>query len=131
MPNEAKVKIPNYPADMLAALIADYNGGKGLNVDELAVKYSNWNGKGKVLNGRSVRSKLVFEKVYVPAETVASKPLKDEGPSKKELIEVLRKMEIFDEDALNGLGSATKSAIAAVIDAVTPTGEVSDEQVAA
>lgn len=131
MPTEAKIKTPNYSPELVKAIVADYNDGNGLSVKELAAKYSNFNGDGKIRNERSIRSKLVFEKVYKAGATAptSSNP-KNDGPSKKELIAVLRATNLFDEKALTGLESATKSAIEAVIGIVPKKAGDTDEQVA-
>lgn len=65
---------------------------------------------------RSVRSKLVREGVYVAPVKPAAKP-KDEGPTKKEMLNTLETLVSFD---VNGLTGATKPAIASLIEAFTP-----------
>lgn len=60
---------------------------------------------------RSVRSKLVREGVYV-ATPDKPKTKKEEGPTKKELLNQLESLVSFD---VNGLMGATKEAIAHVI----------------
>lgn len=63
---------------------------------------------------RSVRSKLVREGVYVAPVKPAAKP-KDEGPTKKEMLNTLEAIAPFGVDGLIG---ATKPAIAALIEFV-------------
>ncbi len=95
------IKAPNYTPELVNAIKADYDGGKGLTTKELAVEYDR--------PEKSIRGKLVHEKVYVPVE----KPIKtfvDNGPSKKELLADLEKFG-FSEDAIKGLGNATKTAL--------------------
>jgi hypothetical protein len=60
---------------------------------------------------RSVRSKLVREGVYVAVEK-AVKAKREEGPTKKELLNQLESLVDFE---VNGLMGATKEAIAHVI----------------
>ena len=75
---------------------------------------------------RSVRSKLVREGVYVAPVKPAAKP-KDEGPTKKEMLNTLETIAPFGVDGLVG---ATKPAIAALIafvESVTATDEIETE----
>ena len=60
---------------------------------------------------RSVRAKLVREGVYVAPVKAEPKP-KDEGPTKKEMLQELAGLTSID---LTGLAGATKEAIANVI----------------
>lgn len=66
---------------------------------------------------KSVRGKLVSLKVYKAVDKPV-KTLKDEGPSKKDQLEVLEGMG-FSANALKGLENATKSALAEVIERST------------
>ena len=65
-------KAPKYSPELVAKLIADYSGGKGLTAKEIAEKHN--------LAVRSVIGKLVSEKVYVKAE-VTPKTFTDNGPT--------------------------------------------------
>jgi phosphoenolpyruvate carboxylase len=103
--SEKKVKV-NYSAedaDKLAALYAEH-GNAGMKVIA------------EVMNRtvKSVRSKLVAMKVYVPDAKAPAKDAKDEGPTKKELLADLYALG-FDVDGLDG---ATKVAISRLIDLV-------------
>lgn len=105
---EKPVKAPNYTSELVDQIKADYDGGKGLSAKELAVKYNR--------SVRSIVGKLVSEKVYVKAE-VPVKEHVDTGPTKKEYQKILEDLG-FSADAVNGLGNATKNALAEVIEKV-------------
>ena len=95
-------KAPNYTDEMVVAITASYEAGTP--VEDIAEAI----GKSK----RSVISKLVREGVYVAAEKPKAK--RDNGPSKKEL---LNRLEEVDPSApINGLWGAKKQAIAWIID---------------
>jgi hypothetical protein len=100
---DAKTKTVNYTAEMVERMVSMYEqlGNEGL--DEIAQTL------GRPV--RSVRSKLVREGVYVAAP-VKAKAKRDEGPTKKELLNALETLVSFD---VNGMTGATKEAIAAVI----------------
>jgi hypothetical protein len=100
---DAKTKTVNYTAEMVERMVSMYEqlGNEGL--DEIAQTL------GRPV--RSVRSKLVREGVYVAAP-VKAKAKREEGPTKKELLNELETLVSFD---VNGLTGATKEAIAAVI----------------
>ena len=73
---------------------------------------------------RSVRSKLVREGVYVAAPE-KPKAKKEEGPTKKELLNQLESLVAFD---VSGLMGATKEAIAHVIALAEQHGESADAE---
>lgn len=73
---------------------------------------------------RSVRSKLVREGVYVTAPE-KPKAKKEEGPTKKELLNQLESLVAFD---VSGLMGATKEAIAHVIALAEQHGESADAE---
>ena len=99
---EAKTKPANYTDEMVARMLDMYEqlGNDGLDTIAEAI--------GKPV--RSVRSKLVREGVYVATPKV--KAAKVEGPSKKELLNILEDMVPFPVDGLTG---ATKEALAHLI----------------
>jgi len=99
---EAKTKPANYTEEMVARMLDMYEqlGNDGLDAIAEAI--------GKPV--RSVRSKLVREGVYVATPKV--KAAKVEGPSKKELLNILEDMVPFPVDGLTG---ATKEALAHLI----------------
>lgn len=105
----AAEKKVNYTEAQVAQMIADYQAGE--SVETIAESM------GKAV--RSVRSKLVREGVYVAAEK-APKAKREEGPTKKEL---LRELEAVAPFAVEGFMNATKEAIQAVIDVLTPKAE--------
>jgi hypothetical protein len=101
-------KQPNYTPELENTIKALYDGGKGKSVADIAAEINR--------TPKSVLGKLVHMGVYVPAE----KPVKtfaDQGPSKKELLAVLESIG-FSEDALKGLGNATKPALQEVVERV-------------
>lgn len=98
----AAEKKVNYTAELTTSIVDRYTAGE--SVEAIAESI------GKAV--RSVRSKLVREGVYVAAE----KPVKakrEEGPSKKELLNELELLVGFSVDGLTG---ATKEAIGHVIE---------------
>jgi hypothetical protein len=93
----------NYTTAMVETMLSMYTDLGNDGIEEIARTL------GRPI--RSVRSKLVREGVYVaPAEK--PKAVKDEGPTKKELVNELEKLVDFEVEGLMG---ATKSAIASVI----------------
>lgn len=108
----------NYTPEMVDQMVAMYEelGNDGLETIAETL------GRGV----RSVRSKLVREGVYVAAEKPkASK--RDDGPTKKELLNRLEEIAPFGVDGLMG---ATKAAITEIIAFVESVQEPVDEQVA-
>ena len=108
MAKSTEAKQPNYTPELEKQLIELYDGGKGKSVAEIAAEINR--------TPKSVLGKLVHMGVYVPSE----KPVKtfaDQGPSKKELLAVLEQIG-FSEDALKGLGNATKPALQEVVERV-------------
>jgi len=99
----ADAKTANYTAAQVESLVEMYAelGNEGMEQIAQALNKS----------VRSVRSKLVREGVYVASPKTA-KVAKDNGPSKKELLNDLEAIVGFDVTGLNG---ATKSAIADLI----------------
>lgn len=100
---EAKAKTVNYTEEMVSKMLEMYASLGNEGIDEIA----------EAINRpkRSVIAKLVREGVYVATPKGAKAP-KDEGPSKKELLNQLEPLVSFD---VNGLTGATKGVIAAVI----------------
>lgn len=100
---DTKTSKVNYTEAMVEQMLAMYAelGNEGL--DEIAATV------GKPV--RSVRSKLVREGVYVAAPE-KPKAKKEEGPTKKELLNQLESLVSFD---VSGLVGATKEAITHVI----------------
>lgn len=105
----AAEKKVNYTDAQVAQMIADYQAGQTVEAIAEAM--------GKAV--RSVRSKLVREGVYVAAEK-APKAKREEGPTKKEM---LRELEALAPFEVEGFLNATKEAIQAVIDLLTPKAE--------
>lgn len=105
MSNVVKAKAPNYSDAETAQLIADYNGGNGMSVAEIAAKMNR--------TPKSVQGKLVFLKVYVPA-VKAVKTFADQGPAKKELTKALE--QYLSPECVTGLNNATKSALAELVE---------------
>lgn len=101
---DAKTSKVNYTEAMVETMLNMYAelGNEGL--DEIAEKLQR--------PVRSVRSKLVREGVYVAAEKPKAAK-REEGPTKKELLNQLESLVSFD---VNGLAGATKEAIAHVIE---------------
>jgi hypothetical protein len=100
---DAKTKTVNYTDEMVQRMVSMYEQLGNEGMDEIAEAI------GRPV--RSVRSKLVREGVYVAAPTKA-KAKREEGPTKKELLNALEALVDFD---VNGLTGATKEAIAHVI----------------
>lgn len=97
------MKQPNYSSSMTAQIIEDYNNGT--EISEIATSI------GKSV--RSVRSKLVREKVYIPQEKT-SRSKKSNEPTKKELLNTLDELVSF---STTGLMGATKESILDLINA--------------
>jgi hypothetical protein len=97
---DAKV---NYTESMVEQMLAMYAELGNEGIEQIA----------QTLNKpvRSVRSKLVREGVYIAVEK-AVKAKREEGPTKKELVNELESLVDFPVDGLLG---ATKEAIASVI----------------
>lgn len=95
-------KAPNYTPEQEEQLVALYNeyGNEGMNQIAEALAKS----------VKSVRGKLVHMKVYVPTPKEA-KPVRDEGPTKKELLNTLEGTG-FD---VTGFENATKAALERLI----------------
>ena len=108
---DAKTKTVNYTAEMVERMVAMYEQLGNEGMDEIAEAV------GRPV--RSVRSKLVREGVYVaaPAKTKAKR---EEGPTKKDLLNELEALVDFD---VTGLTGATKEAIAHVIALAQPKSE--------
>jgi transposase len=102
---EKSEKALNYSPELVAQIVADYDGGNGLSIKEIAAKYNR--------STRSITGKLVNLGKYVKPEVVEKAPA-DTGPTKKEYLEVLKGLD-FSEIALDGLKGATKPALAEVI----------------
>jgi hypothetical protein len=105
----AAEKKVNYTEAQVAQMIANYQAGE--SVEMIAESM------GKAV--RSVRSKLVREGVYVAAEKPA-KSKREEGPTKKEMLRELEELAPFP---VEGFLNATKEAIQALIDVLTPKAE--------
>jgi hypothetical protein len=101
---EAKTKTINYTSEMVDRMVSMYEqlGNDGMDAIAEAVNRP----------VRSVRSKLVREGVYVAAP-VKAKAKREEGPSKKDMLNELETLVYFD---VNGLTGATKEAIGGVIE---------------
>lgn len=97
----AAEKKVNYTEAQTAEIIERYQAGE--TVEQLAESL------GRAV--RSVRSKLVREGVYVAAEK-APKSKREEGPTKKEMLNTLESLVPFPVDGLMG---ATKEAIGFLI----------------
>lgn len=97
-------KIVNYSVEMTDKIISDYQNG--IEISEIA------DAIGKSV--RSVRSKLVREKVYIPQEKT-SRSKKVQEPTKKELLNVLEEKVSFP---VIGFMGATKESIQDLIDFV-------------
>ena len=97
-------KIVNYSVEMTDKIISDYQNG--IEISEIA------DAIGKSV--RSVRSKLVREKVYIPQEKT-SRSNKVQEPTKKELLNVLEEKVSFP---VIGFMGATKESIQDLIDFV-------------
>ena len=94
----------NYTEDLTNQIIADYDGGNGMSVQEIADKI------GKPV--ASVRAKLVREQVYVPQEKVKAE--RKTGPGKKDIIRDL--VPFVGEETANGLMGAKKDALVSIRD---------------
>jgi len=92
---------PNYTAEMTALVVDQYQNGTSVeDISEMVTR-----------SVRSVRSKLVREGVYVAAaKPTAAK--RDNGPTKKELLNQLEAVAPFPVDGFVG---ATKDAIKSLI----------------
>ena len=112
----AAEKKMNYTAEMTADLIERYQAGE--SVESLGRAF------GKT--PRSIISKLVREGAYVAPEKPA-KVAKDEGPTKKELLNTLESLVDFPVEGLMG---ATKEAIAHVIALAEAVGAENQGEVA-
>ena len=86
-------KIANYSVEMTDKIISDYQNG--ISVTEISESI-----------GKSVRSKLVREGVYIPQEKKTSKKVQE--PTKKELLRTLDELVDFPTTGLLG---ATKESI--------------------
>ena len=89
----------NYTEDLTNEIIADYDGGNGMSVEDIADKI------GKPV--ASVRAKLVREQVYVPQEKPKAGGAK--GPGKKDIIRELSPH--IGEEIANGLMGGKKDAL--------------------
>jgi hypothetical protein len=109
----------NYTDAMVEKMVAMYEelGNEGL--EQIAETI----GRGV----RSVRSKLVREGVYVADVKPKAAAKRDEGPTKKELLNRLEEIAPFGVDGLMG---ATKAAISDIIAFVESVQEPVDESVA-
>lgn len=103
-------KTPNYTEAMTARLLEQYAANGNAGLDALAAEL----GKTK----RSVISKLVREGVYVATPKAAAQP-RDEGPTKKELLNELEALSF----SVEGFEGATKSAISRLISLVRESQE--------
>ena len=99
-----KMKTVNYTDEMTATVVKMYNELGNDGVADIAEAVGR--------SVRSVRSKLVREKVYV-APVKPEKVAVDTGPSKKEMLIELSGIVAFDTAGLTG---ATKEAIGHVIE---------------
>lgn len=100
---DAKTKTVNYTVEMVERMVAMYEQLGNEGIEQIAETL------GRPV--RSVRSKLVREGVYVAAPAKA-KAKREEGPTKKDLLNELEALVAFD---VGGLMGATKEAIASVI----------------
>jgi len=100
-----EVKV-NYTDEMVEKILTMYGelGNDGIDAIAAAV--------GRPV--RSVRAKLVREGAY-KAPVKGPKAEKDEGPTKKELLNTLDGLGVLSADTVTGLNGATKGAIADVI----------------
>lgn len=109
----ATAKTPNYTEELTAAIVERYQAGE--SVEDIAESI------GKAV--RSVRSKLVREGVYVAAEK-PNKAKREEGPTKKEMLNELESLVPFPVDGLMG---ATKEAISYLIASFSAVPAATDE----
>lgn len=101
MANTNTAKAPKYSPELVAAILADYDGGKGLTAKQIA--------ENRNLAVRSVIGKLVNLGVYVKAE-VAPKTFVDNGPTKKETMKRFEALGL-SEEVRKGLENATKNSL--------------------
>ena len=99
---ETAAKAVNYSSELTAKVISDYQ--EGIDLDAIADEI------GKSV--RSVRSKLVREKVYIAKPKTPSSDTR-EGPTKKELLNKLEDIAPFE---VNGFMGATKTALSDLLD---------------
>lgn len=99
-------KAPNYTAEMVERITAEYEAG--VDVHEIAENVGR--------SFRSVVAKLTHLGVYVKPEKAPAAP-KPEGPTKAEMLVTLA--EVAPAVDTEGLEGATKAAIQSVIDALT------------
>lgn len=99
----AATKKVNYTDEQTADLIQRYDNGNGQSVKQIAEELGR--------ASRSVISKLVREGVYVTPEPKA-KAKREEGPTKKEMLNTLESLVTFPVEGLMG---ATKEAIGFLI----------------
>ena len=97
-------KVANYTVETTAQAVSMYNdlGNEGMDAIAEALNRS----------VRSVRSKLVREGVYVPI-VKPEKAKREEGPTKKEMLNELESLATFNVDGFMG---ATKPALQSLID---------------
>jgi hypothetical protein len=113
---DTKTSKANYTEDMVTQMLTMYAelGNEGLGAIAEALNKP----------VRSVRSKLVREGVYVAAPE-KPKAKREEGPTKKELLNQLESLVDFE---VNGLMGATKEAIAHVIALAQLQGESTEDE---
>lgn len=102
----------NYTAETTEALIAAYQAAHAERGNDCLVELAETFGK----TVKSVRGKLIAEKVYV-ANPVANKtPKADTGPSKKDLLaELARVTGLNEEVVFNGLSGVRKEVLEQLI----------------
>lgn len=103
---ETAAKAANYSSELTAKVISDYQDG--IDLDTIADKI------GKSV--RSVRSKLVREKVYIVKSKTPSSDTRDGLPTKKEL---LNSLEVIAPFEVNGFMGATKTALSDLLNHLT------------
>jgi hypothetical protein len=99
----ASTKTANYTDEMLLRILDMYEKGGNEAIPDIAQAFNK--------SERSIRSKLVREGVYV-ASPKSNKAKREDGPSKKDLLNELEAIAPF---GVNGFMGATKEAIASVI----------------
>lgn len=99
----AETKTANYTDEMVAKMLEMYEQSGNEGIEDIATALNK--------SVRSIRAKLVREGVYV-ATPVKAKAKREEGPSKKELLNELETIVGFDVTPLSG---ATKEGISALI----------------
>lgn len=116
---DTKVAV-NYTPELETLIKSLYDGGNGMSIKDIAADPR--------VNKpeKSVRGKLVHMGVYVKPAVTKVAEYKDEGPTKKDQLAVLKGLG-FSEDALKGLNNATKNALAEVIARVSPATVEADE----